>query len=95
MQAGTRVNAEQAPKRIDAEADPTVMRGRPPTGWEESDATHRPVSAGVLAPACMEDGKCSNTGSPAGAVARGNRNPARDRPGRQGGGWVRSTGDAG
>ena len=68
MQAGTRVNAEQASKRLSAEADPPVIRGRPPTGWEASDATHRLVSAGVVAPACMEGGKRSNTGSPAGAV---------------------------
>jgi len=39
MQAGTRVNAEQASKRVDAEADPPSTRGRPPTGREESDGT--------------------------------------------------------
>ncbi len=50
---------------------------------------------GVLALARMEDQGSSNTGSPVGAVARGNRNSVRSRPGRQGGGVVRSTGDAG
>ena len=39
MQAGTRVNAEQASKTGVAEADPPEKRGRPPTGWEESDAS--------------------------------------------------------
>ena len=37
MRAGTRVNVEQASKRIDVEADPAVIRGKPRTHWEESD----------------------------------------------------------
>ena len=39
MRAGTRVNAEQAPKRTNAEVDPPFIRGRPPTGREESNAS--------------------------------------------------------
>ena len=39
MRAETRVNAEQAPKRVIAEADPPQVRGRPPTGREESDTS--------------------------------------------------------
>ncbi len=50
---------------------------------------------GVLALARMEDQESSNTGSPVGAEAHGNRNSVRSRPGRQGGGWVRSTAEAG
>ncbi len=50
---------------------------------------------GVLALARMEDQESSNTGSPVGADAHGNRNSVRSRPGRQGGGWVRSTVEAG
>ena len=43
--------------------------------------------AGVLALACMKEERGRNTGSPVGGVARTNRNPARDRPGRSG--WRR------
>ncbi|MCY4673431.1 MAG: hypothetical protein OXD43_06685 [Bacteroidetes bacterium] len=50
---------------------------------------------GVLVLARMEDQGSSNTGSPVGAEAHGDRNSVRSRPGRQGGGVVRSTGDAG
>ena len=67
MQAGTRVNAEQASKRLTRK--PTLLssgEGRRPAGKRATK--HRPVSAGVMASACMEDGKRSNTGSPAGAV---------------------------
>ena len=56
---------------------------------------HRRRLTGVVALARMEEEKSSNTGSPAGAVARSNRNSVRSRPGRQGGGWARSTEDAG
>ncbi|MCY4672249.1 MAG: hypothetical protein OXD43_00535, partial [Bacteroidetes bacterium] len=50
---------------------------------------------GVLALARTEDQESSNTGSPVGAEAHGNRNSVRSRPVRQGGGVVRSTADAG
>ena len=59
-------------------------------------ATQAPVgSAGVLAVACGQEGGGSNTGSPAGGVARVNREPARASLGRRGGGEARSTGEAG
>ena len=53
MQAETRVNAEQAPKRHVAEADPAEFRGRPlPLG---RIATAPNGSVGVMASACMEE----------------------------------------
>ena len=52
MQAGTRVNAEQASKTDMAEADPSEFSGRPlPLG---RIATASNGSAGVVASACME-----------------------------------------
>ena len=95
MQARTRVNTEQAPKREVAGADPALMRGRPTASREEQQRMHRAAPAGVVVLACVEDGKRGNTGSPVGGVARANRNPARGRPGRRGGGGACSTGDAG
>ena len=77
-----------------AEADPTVETGKAASGREASDASTT-GAAGVLAVACMEEGIGRNTGSPAGGVARANRQPARVRLGRQGGGEVRSTKEAG
>ena len=78
----------------DAEADPSNGWGRlPPSGKRATCAPDS--SAGVVAAARMEEGDGSNTGSPVGGVARTNRNPARGRPGRQGGGWARITVDAG
>ena len=77
-----------------AEADPPLKRGRLPAVGKR--AMRAPTgSAGVLAVACMEEGIGRNTGSPAGGVARANRQPARVRLGRQGGGEVRSTKEAG
>ena len=95
MQARTRVNTEQASEAFDAGADPPEIRGRPTAAREEKQRMHRAVSAGVVVLACVEDGKRGNTGSPVGGVARANRTPARGRPGRRGGGWARSTEDAG
>ena len=43
----------------------------------------------------MEEEESSNTGSPVGGVARVNRKPVRVSLGRQGGGWARTTLDAG
>ena len=95
IQAKTRVNAEQAPKRVMRE--PTLLQqgeGRRRFG-KKSDTMHRAAPAGVMALACMEEGRRGNTGSPVGGVARINRNPVRGRPGRQGGGQARKTEDAG
>ncbi len=52
MQAETRVNAEQAPKRHVAEVDPTELRGRPLPLVEIAAASSG--SVGVMASACME-----------------------------------------
>ena len=47
------MNAEQASKRTVAEADPPEFRGRP---WPLDEiATASNGSAGVVAPACMEE----------------------------------------
>ena len=74
------------PETCDAEADPPATRGRLPAVGKR--ATGAPtVSAGVLATARMEEGNGRNTGSPAGGVARANRQPARVRLGRRG--WRR------
>ena len=68
IQARTRVNAEQASKR--AMREPTLLNlgeGR----WrfrEEKRHKHRAVPAGVVALACMEEGRRGNTGSPVGGV---------------------------
>ncbi len=53
MQAGTCVNAEQASKRDDAEADPSGFWGRPSP--LDDIATASNGSVGVVAPACMEE----------------------------------------
>ena len=50
---------------------------------------------GAMALARMEDQESSNTGSPVGANAHGNRTSVRSRSGRQGDGWGRSTAEAG
>ena len=77
-----------------AEADPPLKRGRLPAVGKR--ATRAPTgSAGVMAAARVEEGIGRNTGSPAGGVARANRQPARVRLARQGGGEVRSTKEAG
>ena len=69
-----------------AEADPPQKRGRLPAVGKR--ATRAPTgSAGVLAVACMEEGIGRNTGSPAGGVARANRQPARVKVGPAG--WRR------
>jgi hypothetical protein len=57
-QAATTVNAVQAPKQPDVEADPVAIRGRPPS-WETEgvtphDATRSQGSTGVLAVACLQ-----------------------------------------
>ena len=77
-----------------AEADPPVKRGRLASVGKR--ATRAPIGfAGVLAAARMEDGDGGNTGSPVGGEHAPNRTPARGRLGRQGGGWARTTGEAG
>ena len=48
---------------------------------EDDEVTAPTGSAGVMAVACMEEGIGRNTGSPAGGVARANRQPARVRLG--------------
>jgi len=70
--------------------------GKTGTSWEASDKRTKTAHRGIgVALARMEDQESSNTGSPVGADAHGNRNSVRSRPGRQGGGWVRSTVEAG
>ena len=88
------MNVEQAPKRVMRVS--TFRRyGEDRCGSGRERQKHRDRLAGVLALARMEDQGSGNTGSPVGAVARSNRDPARGKLGRQGGGWARTTEDAG
>ena len=50
---------------------------------------------GVMVMACMEEGKCCNTGNPVSGMYIPNWNLARGRPGWQGDGQARNTVDAG
>ena len=75
------IKRRAGPETCDAEADPPATRGRLPAVGKR--ATGAPtVSAGALATARMEEGNGRNTGSPAGGVARANRQPARVGSGR-------------
>ncbi len=71
MQAETRVNAEQAPKRHVAEADPSEFRGRPLPLGEIAIASSG--SVGVMASACMEEEIKGTRETP--AVAARDRQP--------------------
>ena len=51
-----------------AGADPPEIRGRPMADREVKRREHRDVPAGVVAPACAEEGRRGNTGSPVGGV---------------------------
>ena len=64
-------------------------------GWGRERRRHRSASVWVMTLARMEGEEGGNTGSPGGDAAYINRDPGRGRPGRQGGGKVRSTGEAG
>ena len=73
-----------------AEADPPAVRGRPMAGREEKRQVHRSVFAGVVASACMEEGRRGNTGSPVGGVHASTGTPrGTGRPGRVAEGLVR------
>ena len=63
-----------------------MVKGKAAGGSGRERQMHRSVPAGVMALARMEEEGSSNTGSPVGDAARINWNPARGRPGRQGGG---------
>ena len=74
------MNAEQASKRDNAEADPSGFRGRPSSLGEKATAPNG--SAGVVAPACMEEGIDRNTGSPTRwRRVTANQTPVTDRLG--------------
>ena len=69
MRAETCSERRAGLETCNAGADSTGLRGEGRRfGREASDGMHRPVSAGAMASARMEDGKRSNTGSHAGAV---------------------------
>ena len=72
-QAATQVNAVQAPKQPDVEADPVAIRGRP-SSWETEgitphDATRSRGPAGVWAVACLHTEIRRNTGNLGGGGA--------------------------
>ncbi len=94
MRAGTCSKRRAGLETINVSVDLPVIWGRLARfGKRATSAPER--LTGVLALARMEDQGSSNTGSPVGAEAHGNRNSVRSRPVRQGGGVVRSTVDAG
>jgi hypothetical protein len=72
-QAATQVNAMQAPKQGDVEADPVATRGRPPSLGSEGntphDATRPRGSTGVWAVACLHTEIRRNTGNLGGGGA--------------------------
>ena len=73
-QAATRVNAEQASKRVMRKPTPPLKRGRLAAVGKR--ATRAPTgSAGVLAAACVQEGDSSNTGSPDGGAHAPTGNP--------------------
>lgn len=84
MQAVTRVNAEQASKRVMRK--PTRLNFGEGCHREGSERrVHLPDSAGVVATACRQEEDRCNTGSPMSRSDRTiDRTPARDRPGEMG-----------
>ena len=81
-------------EKHNAEADPPSFRGRQPASGKR--ATRAPgVSAGVLAAACVQEGDRGNTGSPGGGAHAPTGSPRGTGRAGQGGGEVRSTGEAG
>ena len=56
-------------------------------GWEASDASTGRFRRGNGGGTYVEEGDGRNTGSPVGGVARANRQPVKDGPGRMG--WRR------
>ena len=86
MRAETCSERRAGLETCNAGADSTGLRGRPPIGREASDGMHRPVSAGAMVSARMEDGRCGNTGSHAGAVRAATGTP---REGQTGPAWWR------
>ena len=93
MRAGTSSERRAGPETSNVSVDlPSVWGRLARLGKRATEAPRR--LTGVLALARMEDQESSNTGSPVGAKAHGNRTSVRSRLGRQGGGWVRSTVEA-
>ena len=82
MQAETRVNAEQAPKRHVAEADPSEFRGRPLPLGEIAIASSG--SVGVMASACMEEEINGTRETPA-VRGRGSQRELREEQARPSG----------
>jgi len=94
MRAGTSSERRAGPETGNVSVDLPAIWGRPARLGKWATRAPRRLT-GVLALACMEDQGSSNTGSPVGADAHGNRDTARSRLGWQGDGWVRSTAETG
>ena len=96
MRAATRRNAEQAPKRVDVEADPDVEAGKAVIAGEESEMStqrfHRGIGGGTHA-----QGDRRNTGNPDWWLGRDQPTGRPRGTGRaaRGGGGVRKTDEAG
>ncbi len=88
------MNAKQASKRDDAEADPSGFWGRPSS--LDKIATASNGSAGVVAPACMEEEIVGTREAPA-VVARDHQPDSGDglACAAWGGGEARSSDEAG
>ena len=56
------------PRKEQRGSRPCREKGKADDGREEKRQAHRTVSAGVVASACMEEGRRGNTGSPVGGV---------------------------
>ncbi len=94
MRAGTRSERRAGLETGNVSVDLSVIWGRRERFGKRATRAPRRLT-GVLALARMEDQESSNTGSPVGADAHGNRTSVRSRLDRQGDGWVRSTREAG
>ena len=68
MRAATRVNAEQASKREDAEADLIATSGKAATDREASEMSTGRFPPGQWRRHAWKEGNGSNTGSPVGDV---------------------------
>ena len=83
VQAVTRVNAEQASKKDDAQADPTTLSGKADTAGEMSEVVRPAAVPGQWRQHAHKESAC-NTGSPWAWSGMTNRKLVRDSPGAQG-----------
>ena len=95
MQAGTRVNAEQASKTAMRKPTLSFIGGRPTAVWEVNDTSTRLYPPGYWHWHAWKMKEVATREAQWVIMHRSNRQPARDRLGLLGSGWVRSTAKAG